>query len=152
MAFVPPVRRSHKRVGSEPARSFPRFKPSVLIHDKVAMTHQFIPFQTPKAFRSASPRRCSWFGWTPRSFDSAVHHAFVVSLSGMNARFHKKHGTLQAGSVLWGVTLPGILELLLGFSFFRFHGSSIHWLLHWSAEVFMPFCQSECESTGRKRR
>ena len=35
--------------------------PSVFICDEVATTHQFIPFQTPKAFRNTDSRGCCWF-------------------------------------------------------------------------------------------
>jgi hypothetical protein len=38
-AMDPPVHRFDKGVGSEPARPFPRFKPPVLIRDKVAQTY-----------------------------------------------------------------------------------------------------------------
>ena len=47
-----PVNRFYKGVGAETARPFPRFKPALLIRDKVAAAHQFIPFQTSKVWRN----------------------------------------------------------------------------------------------------
>jgi hypothetical protein len=53
---VLPKYRFRKRVGTEPARSFPRFNAQALIRDEVAATHHFIPFQTPEAFRNTGWR------------------------------------------------------------------------------------------------
>ena len=52
MAFVAPINRFHKRIGLETARPFPWFKTPEFIHDKVAATHHFIPFQKPEVFRN----------------------------------------------------------------------------------------------------
>jgi hypothetical protein len=77
-AFIPPVNRFQKRVGSEPARPFPRFKPSMLIHDEVAKTHQFVPFQTPKALRNAGFRGCPGFVHPLRCLGRATRHVFTI--------------------------------------------------------------------------
>ena len=71
-----------KCVGPESARPFPWFKPKSPIRDEVAMTHHFIPFQTPKAFRTAGSRECFRFARSRRWFGCAVHHAFTVSPGG----------------------------------------------------------------------
>jgi len=108
-AFVPPVNRFHKRVGPESARPFPRFKPKALIRDKVAMTHHFIPFQTPKAFWNAGSRECFRVARSLRWFGCAVHHAFTVSPGGITVQFH---GVISFEFV-WRVVRHGLRQMAL---------------------------------------
>ena len=108
-SFPPPVNRFHKRVGSEPARPFPRFKPSVFTRDEVATKHHFIPFHTPKAFRNAGSRECLRPTLLLRWFGCAVRHAFTVSRRRITIQFH---GVICFGFV-WCVTRRGLRQMAL---------------------------------------
>jgi hypothetical protein len=83
-AFVLPVNRFHKCVGAESAGPFPRFKTLALDRNEVAKTHQFIPFQTPQAFRQAGFR--GGLGWvlSLRGFGRAISLVLTSILNGFH--------------------------------------------------------------------
>jgi hypothetical protein len=63
------------------------------------MTHQFIPFQPPKAFQNAASRRGLGFARWSRWFGCAVHHASAVSSGEMQVRFHSAIVVSKAATV-----------------------------------------------------
>lgn len=72
-----PVNLFYKRAGTEARQPLPRFIAPLFIQNKVAAIHQFIPFQTPKAFGNTSfqdrpGRRGRW-----RFFEGVILSVFA---------------------------------------------------------------------------
>src|ERR1700731_360569 len=98
-----PVNWSRKRAGSGYARRFPQFKPKALIRNEVARPHNFIPLQTPEAFRNAGSRGCFWFArslrWFGRQFIVIwFDHTQPSPLLPMASTGHPSMASLQSAS------------------------------------------------------
>jgi hypothetical protein len=58
------------------------------IRDEIASTHQFMPFQTPKAFRNARYRGGLGFIRALRSPDRAARRVFGIFPGGFRVQLH----------------------------------------------------------------